>query len=131
MGRHQPDDRHHGPEGVGTDDRAAECLRNLRTTTGAATGVNGWNNIDASWYLVGSDGSLTNVDGVTGGDGMTSSGQLPLVEVSVQNVATGNLMPNIPLPGLGTMAPPVMSAVAWDRMESQTLTGVPAMYGAL
>jgi Flp pilus assembly protein TadG len=99
----------------------------LRTTAGAATGVNGWNNIYVDWYLVGSDGSLTNVDSVTGGDGMTSSGQLPLVEVSVQNVSTRNLMPDIRLPGLGTLTPLVMGAVAWDRMESPPLTGTPAM----
>jgi Flp pilus assembly protein TadG len=100
----------------------------LGATAGVATGVNGWNNIYVDWYLVNSDGSITNVDGVAGGDGMTSTGQLPLVEVSVQNILSKTFMPNIQLPGLGTPLKPIlMSAVAWDRMESPPLTGIPAM----
>lgn len=99
----------------------------LNSTAGAATGVNGWNNIYVDWYLVNSDGTLTDEDGVVGGDGMTKSGQLPLVEVSVQNLSAKTFMPTIKLPGLGSVLNPIaMTAVAWDRMESPPLSGIPA-----
>ena len=100
----------------------------LGATAGAATGVNGWNNIYVDWYLVNADGSLTNEDGVVGGNGMTSSGQFPLVEVSVQNISSKTFMPTIKMPGLGTVLNPiVMSARAWDQMESPPLSGVPPL----
>jgi Flp pilus assembly protein TadG len=99
----------------------------LGATAGAATGVNGWNNIYVDWYLVNADGSLTNEDGVVGGNGMTSSGQFPLVEVSVQNISSKTFLPTIKMPGLGTILNPIaMTTVAWDRMESPPLTGIPA-----
>ncbi|MEI9975366.1 MAG: TadE/TadG family type IV pilus assembly protein [Ignavibacteriota bacterium] len=95
----------------------------LRTTPGAATGVNGWNNIYVDWYLVNSNGTLTNEDGVVGGNGMQADGSLPLVEVSVQNVSSKTFMPTIMLPGLGPVLNPiVMSAVSWDRMESPPIS---------
>jgi hypothetical protein len=94
----------------------------LTSTSGTATGVNGWNNIHVDWYLVNSDGSLTNEDGVVGGNGMQTDGALPLVEVSVQNISSKNLMPTIRIPGLGVLSPIVMTAVSWDRMESPPIS---------
>jgi len=95
----------------------------LNSTAGAATGVDGWNNIYVDCFLVGTDGSLT-----SSGCGMTTSGQLPLVEVSVQSKSVKAFMPTIRLPGLGAVLNPiVMTAVAWDRMEAPPLTGTPAM----
>lgn len=95
----------------------------LRGTTGAATGVNGWNDIYVDWYLVNSDGTLTNEDGVTGGNGMQTDGQLPLVEVSVQNYSSKTFMPTIQMPGLTSlMGSIMMTAVSWDRMESPPIS---------
>ncbi|HEX3748533.1 MAG TPA: TadE/TadG family type IV pilus assembly protein [Bryobacteraceae bacterium] len=93
----------------------------LNQTSGAATGTNGWNNIYVDWYLVNADGSLTNEDGVTGGNGMQADGSLPLVRVSVQNLSSSTFMPTIKMPGLGTMTAITMSAASWDRMESPPL----------
>jgi hypothetical protein len=36
-------------------------------------------------------------------------------------------MPTVKLPGLGILSPIVMTADAWDRMESPPTTGTPAM----
>jgi len=95
----------------------------LRTTTGAATGVNGWNNIYVDWYLVNADGSLTNEDGVVGGNGMQSDGQLPLVKVSVQNLSVNNFMPTVKMVGLtSTLNNIIMTAASWDRMESPPIS---------
>lgn len=91
----------------------------LRTTSGAATGVNGWNNIYVDWYLVNADGSLTNEDGVVGGNGMQTDGQLPLVKVSVQSLTVKNFMPTVKMVGLtSVLSGIVMTAASWDRMES-------------
>jgi Flp pilus assembly protein TadG len=94
----------------------------LGATAGAATGVNGWNNIYVDWYLVNTDGSLTNEDGVVGGNGMQPDGELPLVEVSVQSLATKTFMPTIRMPGLGILTGIVMNAVSWDRMETPPIS---------
>jgi len=99
----------------------------LRTTAGAATGVNGWNGIYVDYYLVNSDGSLTSEDGATGTSWTTAAAELPLVEVSVQGLSSKTFMPTIKLPGLGpALSPIVMGAVAWDRMEAPPLAGTPA-----
>jgi hypothetical protein len=95
----------------------------LRTTTGTATGVNGWNNIYVDWYLVNADGSLTNEDGVAGGNGMQSNGQLPLVKVSVQNLSVNNFMPTVKMVGLTSILNNIiMTAASWDRMESPPIS---------
>jgi Flp pilus assembly protein TadG len=94
----------------------------LAATSGAATGVNGWNNIHVDWYLVSSSGTLTNEDGVVGGNGMQADGQLPLVEVSVQSFSASTLMPTVKMPGLGTLNPIVMTAASWDRMEAPPIS---------
>jgi len=95
----------------------------LNSTAGAATGVDGWNSIYVDCYLVNSDGSLTSST-----CGMTTSGQLPLVKVSVQGISSKAFMPTLRLPGLGgDFTPIVMTAVAWDRMEAPPLSGTPAM----
>lgn len=96
----------------------ANSFGRLKATSGAATGVNGWNNIYVDWYLVNADGTLTNEDGVVGGNGMQTDGSLPLVEVSVQNFTAKTFMPTIRLIGLSTMNAINMTAVSWDRMES-------------
>jgi len=96
----------------------------LNSTAGAATGVDGWNSIYVDCYLVNTDGSLTSSSNC----GMTASGQLPLVEVSVQSLSSKVFMPTISLHGLGpAFNPIVMTAVAWDRMEAPPLSGTPAM----
>lgn len=94
----------------------------LRATAGAATGVNGWNNIYVDWYLVNADGSLTSEDGVVGGNGMQADGQLPLVEVSVQSISANTFMPTVKMPGLGTLSRILMTAVSWDRMETPPIS---------
>jgi Flp pilus assembly protein TadG len=94
----------------------------LRATAGAATGVNGWNNIYVDWYLVNADGSLTSEDGVVGGYGMQADGQLPLVEVSVQSISANTFMPTVKMPGLGTLSRILMTAVSWDRMETPPIS---------
>jgi Flp pilus assembly protein TadG len=95
----------------------------LRTTSGAATGVNGWNGIYVDWYLVNADGTLTNEDGVVGGNGMQSDGQLPLVEVSVQNLSVSNFMPTIKMVGMTSALNNIMmTAVSWDRMETPPIS---------
>jgi Flp pilus assembly protein TadG len=96
----------------------------LSGTSGAATGVNGWNSIYVDWYLVNADGSLTNEDGVTGGNGMQADGELPLVEVSVQNISVKTFMPTVKMVGLtSTLNSLLMTAVAWDRMETPPISG--------
>ena len=94
----------------------------LGATSGSATGVNGWNNIYVDWYLVSASGTLTNEDGVVGGNGMQADGQLPLVEVSVQSFSAKTLLPTVLMPGLGTLKPIVMTAVSWDRMEAPPIS---------
>jgi Flp pilus assembly protein TadG len=97
----------------------------LNGTTGVATGVNGWNNIYVDWFLVNADGTLTNEDGVVGGNGTQPDGQIPLVAVSVQSFTSKTFMPTVQMHGLSTLGPIVMGAVSWDRMESPPLTGIP------
>jgi Flp pilus assembly protein TadG len=95
----------------------------LAATPGAASGVNGWNDIYVDWYLVNPDGSLTNEDGVVGGNGMQTDGQLPLVEVSVQSFSSNPFMPTVKMPGLSTILTPiVMTAASWDRMETPPIS---------
>lgn len=94
----------------------------LRATAGTATGVNGWNNIYVDWYLVNADGSLTNEDGVVGGNGMQKDGQLPLVEVSVQSLSVNNFAPTVKMPGLTSLGRIAMTAVSWDRMEAPPIS---------
>lgn len=94
----------------------------LKSTSGAATGVNGWNSIYVDWYLVNADGTLTNEDGVLGGNGMQADGSLPLVKVSVQNFAAKTFMPTIKLIGLGTMSAISVTATSWDRMETPPIS---------
>ncbi|HEY1219378.1 MAG: TadE/TadG family type IV pilus assembly protein [Bryobacteraceae bacterium] len=95
--------------------------------SGITLGTNGWNNIYVNWYQVDPNtGVVTDVSDVTGcstctpptspGNGPVNS-VLPLVEVSVQNMSEKTFMPTIKMPGLGTLAPIVMTATAWDRME--------------
>jgi Flp pilus assembly protein TadG len=100
----------------------ANAFGRLNGTAGAATGVNGWNNIYVDWYLVNSDGTLTNEDGVVGGNGMQADGSLPLVKVSVQSFASKTFMPTIGIIGIGTMSPITMAATSWDRMESPPIS---------
>jgi len=90
--------------------------------TGGASGADltGWNSIHVHFYLP--DG--TDVTGVPGGNG-EQNGIYPLVEVSVDNFSQKTFMPSISLPGMGTLAPIIMSARAWDRMEAPPTTGVP------
>ena len=96
----------------------------LNSTAGAATGVDGWNSIYVDCYLVSTTGSLTSSSNC----GITASGQLPLVEVSVAGISSKAFMPTLRLPGLGAdFTPILMAAVAWDRMEAPPLTGTPAM----
>jgi hypothetical protein len=53
---------------------------------------------------------------------------LPLVKVSVESLSQKTFMPTIKMPGLTTvLSPIVMSARAWDQMESPPLSGVPAL----
>ena len=95
----------------------------LRTTSGAATGVNGWNNIYVDWYLVNADGTLTNEDGIVGGNGMQSDGELPLVKVSVQSLSVGTFMPTIKMVGLSSVLSGIMmTAASWDRMETPPIS---------
>ncbi|MGA9625581.1 MAG: TadE/TadG family type IV pilus assembly protein [Bryobacteraceae bacterium] len=94
----------------------------LQATAGAATGVNGWNNIYVDWYLVNADGSLTNEDGVVGGNGMQVNGQLPLVEVSVQSISPNNFVPTVAMPGLSSLNKIAMTATSWDRMEAPPIS---------
>jgi Flp pilus assembly protein TadG len=94
----------------------------LKATAGAATGVNGWNNIYVDWYLVNADGSLTNEDGVVGGNGMQVNGQLPLVEVSVQSISPKNFVPTVAMPKLTSLNKIVMTATSWDRMEAPPIS---------
>jgi Flp pilus assembly protein TadG len=95
----------------------------LRTTSGAATGVNGWNGIYVDWYLVNADGTLTNEDGVVGGNGMQSDGELPLVKVSVQNLSVGTFMPTIKMVGISSVFSGIMmTAASWDRMETPPIS---------
>ena len=96
----------------------ANSFGRLYGTAGAATGVNGWNSIYVDWYLVNADGSMTNEDGVVGGNGMQADGSLPLVQVSVQNFSAKTFMPTIKLIGLSTMNAISMTATSWDRMET-------------
>lgn len=97
----------------------------LNSTPGTATGVNGWNNIYVDWYLVNANGTLTDEDGVVGGDGMQPDGQLPLVAVSVQSFLSRTFMPTVQMHGLSILGPIMMGAVSWDRMEPPPLTGIP------
>jgi Flp pilus assembly protein TadG len=95
----------------------------LRKTTGTATGVNGWNNIYVDWYLVNADGSLTDEDGVVGGNGMQTDGELPLVRVSVQGLSVGTFMPTVKMVGLNSVLSGItMTAASWDRMESPPIS---------
>jgi len=88
----------------------------------AASTNDGWNSIYVDWYLVNSDGSLTNEDGVTGGNCMQQDGELPLVEVSVQNLAGHLFVPFVKSPGMGSLSAITMGAVAWDRMEAPAIS---------
>lgn len=104
----------------------------LRNTSGAATGVNGWNYIYVDWYTVNSDGTLSSVNTLTGSAYTTAMMNLPLVEVSVQNVPGMFMMQFVQIPGMGTLSPIPYTAVSWDRMGSPPIdsTGkitVPAM----
>lgn len=81
-----------------------------------------WSSIQVHFYLP--DG--TDVSNQVGGNGQ-QNGVYPLVEVSVENFSQKTFMPTIRMPGLGTLAPIVMAARAWDRMEAPPLTGTPAM----
>jgi Flp pilus assembly protein TadG len=95
----------------------------LNKTSGTATGVNGWNNIYVDWYLVNADGSLTNEDGVVGGNGMQTDGQLPLVRVSVQGLSVSTFMPTIKMIGLSSALSGItMAAASWDRMETPPIS---------
>jgi Flp pilus assembly protein TadG len=98
----------------------------LLKTPGAATGVNGWNYIYVDYYQVNGDGTLTSLDGVNGAAWQaafqSTTGNLPLVEVSVQNKPTMFLMQFVQLPGMGVLSPIQGSAAAWDRMGSPPLT---------
>jgi hypothetical protein len=85
--------------------------------------VNGWNNIYVDWYLVNADGSLTNEDGVVGGNGMQTDGQLPLVKVSVQNLSVATFMPTVKMVGLTSVLSGIMmTATSWDRMETPPIS---------
>ena len=88
----------------------------LHTTSGAATGVNGWNNIYVDWYAVNTDGSLTNLDTLVGDAEAAAMENLPLVEVSVKNVPGMFVMQFVQIPGIGTLKPIPVTAVSWDRM---------------
>ncbi len=98
----------------------------LHGTAGAATGVNGWNNIYVNFYQVASDGTVTDVSTTTGGDGPVN-GVEPLVEVSVQSISEKPFMAPVKMPGVSILSPLIMTATAWDRMEAPPLTGVPAL----
>jgi Flp pilus assembly protein TadG len=99
------------------------AMGRLNATSGTATGTNGWNNIYVDWFLVNADGTLTDEDGVTGGNGMQTDGELPLVAVSVQGLSVSTFLPTIKLVGLTSKLNAVtMAAVSWDRMESPPIS---------
>jgi Flp pilus assembly protein TadG len=100
----------------------ASAFGRLGGTSGAATGVNGWNSIYVDWYLVNADGTMTNEDGVVGGNGMQADGSLPLVKVSVQSFSSKTFMPTIHMVGLNTLDAIAMTAMSWDRMESPPIS---------
>lgn len=100
----------------------ASAFGRLGGTSGAATGVNGWNRIYVDWYLVNADGTMTNEDGVVGGNGMQADGSLPLVKVSVQSFSSKTFMPTIHMVGLNTLDAIAMTAMSWDRMESPPIS---------
>ena len=73
-------------------------------------------------------GALIDVSTTAGGNGPYGNGLLPLVEVSVESFSQKTFMPTIKMTGLGTVLNPiVMSARAWDQMESPPLSGVPPL----
>jgi Flp pilus assembly protein TadG len=90
---------------------------------GSGSQAAAWANIQIHFYLP--DG--TDVSNTVGGNGPQANGVYPLVEVSVVNITRKNLMPTVRMPGLGILSPIVMTADAWDRMESPPTSGTPAM----
>jgi hypothetical protein len=99
------------------------ALGQLGATAGsppAAARQSPWNGISVDWYMVNADGSLTNEDGVAGGNGCIQDGQCPLVKVSAQSPGT-LLVQFIPMPGMGLMKGIGLGVAAWDRMEPPVL----------
>jgi Flp pilus assembly protein TadG len=86
------------------------------------TSANAWNNIYVDWYIPNSDGSLTPEDAVTGGNCMQPGGQLPIVQVSVQNAPGALFVPFVKSPGMGTLSPITTTAVSWDRVEASAIS---------
>jgi Flp pilus assembly protein TadG len=96
---------------------------------GANSSAPAWSNIQVHFYQIDtSTGALIDVSSTTGGNGPYGNGMLPLVKVSVESLSQNTFMPTIKMPGLtAVLSPIVMSARAWDQMESPPLSGVPAL----
>jgi hypothetical protein len=83
-------------------------------------GTAGWNTIQVHFYT---PDTLTDVSNVQGGN---VGGNL--VRVSVENFSQVQLMPTLHMKGLASdLAPIVMAARSWDRMEASPPTGAPAL----
>jgi Flp pilus assembly protein TadG len=109
--------------GLGQKDSIRTIVqKNAFGRLGADSAAPAWASIQVHFYLP--DG--TDVSNKPGGNGQ-QNGVYPLVEVSVESISQKTFMPTVRIPGLVTLAPIVMSARAWDRMEASPITGPPAM----
>jgi len=110
-------------------------LLNSNTGTAGAIGQCGWNHIYVNFNLVNLDGTLTNLDNSNSACGgssdentwQTQAPNLPLVEVSVQNLPGIFLFQFVKLPGMGSVNPIQTSAAAWDRMGAPPLNALGAI----